>query len=337
MISIALQNRDNFYARRLTGDHRRLYEACVDNLSRGVFRTTVTLESQSAEEMSAGMEEVLEAVLVGCPELFFVDQGVETACGGNSVTLTFKNKYGGENVSEMNDRLNGEIDRISGIIGAIPDTFGKIHRLNRYLCARVRPNSSIESRFGDAYGALILREARCEGFAKAAKLILNRVGIESVIASGKAEGDDGTREDHSWNVIAMDGNYYHCDFTWNAGGSYAGIPGQEYMFLDDQMIMKNHFPEYAFPACTDGSKTFWARNKGFVRYHSDLSRIKIVPFKNNYLAIAQYAEPLDPDEVNDSAITWMRDELAASSYGADYSYRFNEKLNLLVFFFINQQ
>ena len=165
-------------------------------------------------------------------------------------------------------------------------------------------------------------------------MILDRAGFNSLIAFGQGISGN-TREDHAWNIIEYKFKYYHFDFTWNASKAQYGIPGQEYMFLDDLTAHIEHFPKYSYPACQDASKTFWAKNNGIVRYHSDLSRINIVPFNNNYMAIAKMPEKLTEFELRDDIFTWMRDELAGYNYGSQLSYSYNERLDLLIFYFIN--
>ncbi len=334
MISIPLTNQVNFYSKQLSGDFLRLYNASVENLARGILKTSVTFNSEINEETQSRITSTLEGVFCGCPELFYVNQSPAISFSGNECTIEFTNKYENENVMSLWNKLDAEINRIVAIIRAIPRPFDQIHRLNQYLCARVKPRTESAQRFGDAYGALILKEARCEGYSKAAKLILNRLGMESIIACGNARNGDSMVA-HTWNIIAYNNNYYHFDFTWNACNYRYGIPGQEYMFLDDELAGKEHFKKYNYPHCPDATKTFWARNNGFVKYHSDLCRIKVIPFKNNYLAIANLETPPTDEDLERNIHYWMRDELAGYNYATSLSYSYNERLNLLLFYFIN--
>lgn len=322
----------NYYSEKLSGDFLRLYNTSVENLSRGVLTTRIAFAGST--DIQAGLDLVTEAIIYGCPELFYIEQQIEMTTVGNEVTLSFTNKYKGENLSELWDKLDREINRIVEKVNAIPNPYEKLKRINKYLCARVKYSSSTAGRFGDPYGALILKEARCEGYAKAAKMILDRAGFKSIIAFGQALSDN-IREDHAWNIIEYKSKYYQFDFTWNASKGQYGIPGQEYMFLDDLTAHIEHFPKYSYPACQDASKTFWAKNNGIIKYHSDLSRINIVPFNNNYLAIAKMPEKLTEFELRDDIFTWMRDELAGYNYGSQLSYSYNERLDLLIFYFIN--
>ena len=58
-----------------------------------------------------------------------------------------------------------------------------------------------------AYGTLINRKAVCQGYADTMKLLLNLAGIEAKVVVGYA------KEPHAWNLVKIDGEYYHLDAT----------------------------------------------------------------------------------------------------------------------------
>lgn len=332
-ISIPITNKDNFYARRLSGAAYALYSDCVENLSQGVLQGSAQMEMTQANQQV--VEEVVRALFCGVPELFYVSQQVQMQWGASGVRIEFNNKYEGQDIGVLWAQLTGEIKRIADKIRLIPDTYDKLHRLNKYLCVRVNPRGSYVDSCGDAYGALILKSARCEGFAKAAKLILDAVGIPAMLAAGEATLEGQTAENHAWNIVWCNNTPYHFDFTWNASRGLYGLPSPEYLFLTDKDIYLDHKPWYTYPVCTDDSQTHWAKNGGIVRYHSDLSRIKIFPVKNHYMAVAKLLYTPTEYEVNNEVFAWMKDELAAYTYGSRVDYTYNKNLNVFVFYFLN--
>ena len=330
-IRIEIAHRNNFYSARLKGEYLALYYACIDNLSRGVLRTSARIPY--AEGAHGAVREVINAIIYGCPELFFIEQQVGLAWSGEQLTLEFTSKYPQGQVAELYRALTAEVERISALINRCGEPFDKLNLLNDYLCLRVKPVQSFLERYGDAYGALILKEARCEGFAKAAALILDRCGIDCVIAHGQA-ASRGARISHAWVIAAVNGTHYHFDFAWNASRTVHGVVGVEYLFLGDSESGIEHFPEIAYPPCPDDSMTFWARNNSILRYQSDLSRIKIVPARKGYLAIAKLPRKLTGYEVSHEVSGWMIKELSAYSFGRSIAYNYNEPLDLLVFYFL---
>lgn len=85
--------------------------------------------------------------------------------------------------------------------------------VNNYLCDTVYypPNEPYEPVTHTAYGALKNGCAVCEGYACAAKLLLNGYGIECDIQIGECLGGGG----HAWNLVKLDNKWYQMDVTWN--------------------------------------------------------------------------------------------------------------------------
>lgn len=61
-----------------------------------------------------------------------------------------------------------------------------------------------------AYGALVLKKAVCNGYAEAMKLLCDLSGVNCKMISGTADG-----ENHAWNLIKLDEEWYHVDPTWD--------------------------------------------------------------------------------------------------------------------------
>ncbi|RXZ78453.1 hypothetical protein EBB07_26845 [Paenibacillaceae bacterium] len=65
------------------------------------------------------------------------------------------------------------------------------------------------SRPYDVYGALIEQYAVCDGYAHALQMLGRLAGLEIFYIDGHAS------QPHAWNIIKIDGNFYHVDATWN--------------------------------------------------------------------------------------------------------------------------
>lgn len=88
-----------------------------------------------------------------------------------------------------------------------------------------------------AYGILSLGIGVCEGYAKAMKYLLDDMGIESTIVVGKSK-----EENHAWNLVKLEDEYYHVDPTWDDPITNDGSNILRYNFfcLDDAEISKTH-------------------------------------------------------------------------------------------------
>lgn len=59
-----------------------------------------------------------------------------------------------------------------------------------------------------AYGALVGGKAASEGLAMGYKLLCDELGIEALVVTGRYNGNK-----HAWNIVNLDGTYYHVDVS----------------------------------------------------------------------------------------------------------------------------
>ena len=96
----------------------------------------------------------------------------------------------------------------------------------------------------DPYGALINRKAVCLGFATAFQLLMDLSGVECITVVGAAFS---SREDHAWNMVRLDGDWYCVDATWDMAvpPEYFGYFNvtSEHMALTDHQWNYSAVPE----------------------------------------------------------------------------------------------
>lgn len=63
-----------------------------------------------------------------------------------------------------------------------------------------------------AYAALVNKTAVCQGYAVLLYRLALMAGIETRVVTGTANGGG-----HAWNIVKLDGKWYHVDATWDAG------------------------------------------------------------------------------------------------------------------------
>ncbi len=105
------------------------------------------------------------------------------------------------------------------------------------------------------YGVLIKGLGVCEGYAKAMKLIMDRLGIPCLYVTGRANG-----EGHAWNMVALEGSYYHLDLTWNdpvmPDGSQA-LRHDYFNVTDEEIGVSHSWDRQAYPACTSVKHNYY--------------------------------------------------------------------------------
>lgn len=97
-----------------------------------------------------------------------------------------------------------------------------------------------------ADGALLEGTAVCAGYARAYQLLMQQAGIPCEYVSGYAGGG------HAWNVVEIDGAWYHVDTTWDDPvPDRAGYVRYDYFLKsDDYMRANRHTRWTADRTCT---------------------------------------------------------------------------------------
>ena len=70
----------------------------------------------------------------------------------------------------------------------------------------------------NAYGALVNRTAVCDGYARAYEYLLNLCGLKCYTCISESMV-------HGWNLVQIDGVFYHVDVTWDDISWASGKPG----------------------------------------------------------------------------------------------------------------
>lgn len=103
------------------------------------------------------------------------------------------------------------------------------------------------------YGVLKYHSAICVGNATTFKLFMDMLGIDCKIIHSTVEGE------HAWNLVCLDGDWYHVDVTFDGG---VEEPGYAYFNVPDSFKIDGGYPwdTDEFPMA-DGTKYFLNLNR----------------------------------------------------------------------------
>lgn len=97
-----------------------------------------------------------------------------------------------------------------------------------------------------SYGALVNRTSVCAGYALAYERLMDQVGIPCEYVTGMT-----TRGSHAWNIIQIDGEWYHVDVTWDdPTPNREGYVRYKYFLKSDRAMSRDHISWEASHACT---------------------------------------------------------------------------------------
>ena len=98
------------------------------------------------------------------------------------------------------------------------------------------------------YGGLVNHTAVCLGYAATFQLLMDLAGVECITVVGAAES---STEDHGWNMVRLNGNWYCVDVTWDANfreyyGPFWGWESSwRYFNVTSDTMAKEHQWDYA--------------------------------------------------------------------------------------------
>ena len=106
----------------------------------------------------------------------------------------------------------------------------------------------------------------CEGIAKSVKVLCDALGVWCIIAICGNNPEKGIKYRHTWNIVRINGQYYHLDATFDntLGKKEDGSTSirYDYFNLDDKNIFRDHEPLIApAPPCPDGNHFYYREKK----------------------------------------------------------------------------
>ena len=97
-----------------------------------------------------------------------------------------------------------------------------------------------------AYGALVNRTSVCAGYALAYERLMDQVGIPCEYVTGMT-----TNGYHAWNIVQIDGEWYHVDVTWDdPTPDREGYVRYKYFLKSDKAMSRDHISWEASHTCT---------------------------------------------------------------------------------------
>lgn len=231
-----------FYYSRLPESKRRIYQCLLDGLSGGIC--TVTLRLSQEESRKIGTEE-LHDILVGVvfdnPHLFHLDTSlIHYSWMGRQVTVWMDQIYAAEEYQRNSRELSRLLAQITSRLNRCKTVKDKLWLIHSFLSGIMRyddggssPRRQLEAH--TIVGAVLYRSCVCDGYAKLFCLLCQIVGIPCAIIAG-----DSTQPEHmgrhAWNLVKIDGRYYHVDATWdsNIGKDLYYLRSDDFFALEHQ-------------------------------------------------------------------------------------------------------
>ena len=145
--------------------------------------------------------------------------------------------------------------------------------IHDYILENVRYDKLKKSYSHEIIGPLTQGVGVCEGIAKTVKALCDACGVECLVALSHDNPDRGVKYRHAWDLLRLDGKWYHMDATFD-NSLQRGVKRYDYCFVDDKRIFRDHERlVLPLPACGDGD-SFYYRTVSLTKTEQVESRVK---------------------------------------------------------------
>ena len=217
----------DYYYHQLNKEQKKVYYAVKEGLLK--MEESFQVLKLSSRELA----DIYFMVRMDCPEIFY------------SVKFTYR-YYPDSTMVELIPEYLFTKDKIKE----------KELFIHDFIVKNVKYDKLKKEYSHEIIGALGNGVAVCEGMAKAVKILCDELGIWCIVALSEANPEKGIKYRHAWNVIRIDGKYYHLDVTFDNTLSRDGSVRYDYVNLADKQIFRDHEP-----VCTDSDHFYYREKK----------------------------------------------------------------------------
>lgn len=248
-------NHDNAYilhgdpsSRRLSYIDQNLYNDILNAMLN--LDDVISVPGYTSEELFATRQQVLD----DHSEIFYFEH--KDSFWWPDGRLEFKYRYEPDVIKTMRDTLS---QKVTSIITAANVNGGsdleKELALHDYLVTHTAydqaglDSSNIPELDYTAYGIIVDGSGVCEGYARAMQLLLDQFSIKSRLLRSTPAMK------HAWNLVLIDGQWYHLDVTWDDP-----VPDQgnrlnyTYFNQSDTVMEKDHYWDHTVYQVCDSDR-----------------------------------------------------------------------------------
>lgn len=254
---------------QLSREEQELYAEILAGLQESAADVPVSCGDESV------FDKVFQCVMNDHPEIFYVDgyTFIKYTKGDTVTGHAFSGSYmyDREEIAERERKIEEKAEEILAGMPADGGEYEKVKYVYEYLITNTEYVQGAEDN-QNICSVFLHGKSVCQGYAKAAQYLFLRMGIASIFVTGKVESG----EDHAWNIVRIDGAYYHVDTTWGDASyvmsgpddGYEGkIPQINYEYLcvpDDQLFVTHSVSDtIPVPACISMAANYYVREGAY--------------------------------------------------------------------------
>ncbi len=194
----------------------------LTNLDAQIYFTNVS-PAPTKDEVKA----VMALIIYSSPEYFYLQPSYKLSTTQEGIVESISPTYSVASATEltaMRATYEATLDLIVADAPQNGSEFDKILYLHDYFVQNYEYDNSLTIR--DAYTFFTQKTGVCQAYMLALIAAAERLGIESIPVTSDAMK-------HAWNLVKIDGAWYHIDITWDDSRSYETLVSYTYFLQSD--------------------------------------------------------------------------------------------------------
>lgn len=240
--------------------------AAYDRIVAGIEKAVTEIDlSDLAQPITVEeLKEIWSCYSNDYPQHFWVENGYEYSYTSTSVVQCLAPTYtiDPSQLKTAKAKWDTAVTEILKDISGLASDYDREKAIHDRLAAKVTYEESENAH--TAYGALVEGKAVCEGYAKAFQYLCYQAGLPCMMVTGSSlNPSTGNPESHAWNMVQIDGAYYHVDVTWDDQASntyYAYFNVTDRQIKEDHAIATDEATLSVLPACNATTANYFVKN-----------------------------------------------------------------------------
>ncbi|MFV0343321.1 MAG: transglutaminase domain-containing protein [Anaerocolumna sp.] len=244
-----------YYYSQMNKQQQRIYQVIKNGLES--LSTSFDVQRVDGTELS----DIFYKLRLDCPEIFYAPTFQysfyqdSTLVKMKPVYLFDKNK-----VKEHQIAMRVRVEKLVRVVKD-SDDLEKEQYIHDFICENVTYDKLKKQYSHEILGPLGQGVGVCEGIAKSVKILCDQLSIPCIVAISENNPEKNIKYRHAWNVIQINGAWYHLDVTFDNTLGKKEVR-YDYFNLDDKSIFKDHEPVvYSVPTCNVGDHFYYRKKK----------------------------------------------------------------------------
>jgi len=164
-------------------------------------------------------------------------------------------------VQEHQKAMKARVEKLARPVAKLSEV-EKLLYIHDFICQNIHYDKLKKPYSHEIIGPLGQGVGVCEGIAKSVKILCDALGIWCMIALSENNPEKGIKYRHAWNIVKINGKYYHFDATFDNTLGSEELIRYDYFMLGDKQIFRDHEPViWRTPSCVDTDQFYYKEKK----------------------------------------------------------------------------